>query len=351
MTTQTAARSNTVIRSYSVGTTRYDVLACNEGHEFDRPNHIRGVKPFVCSEHLTATRSPRVANPVTLPEPVANVPAPSPMPANPRHYRYSLIQAIVGAGVHIFLVGPAGSGKTTVSRQLAGDMGLEFFTESGHELMTAYDLLGFKNAIGEFILTYLCQAMEFGGVFLMDEMDAMNSAAMVAMNNIAALAPGDPVRIGERLIEIHADFHLVGGGNTWGRGANGAYSARVVLDAATLDRFAAIEFGYDERLEFVACGVPVPASVKANPRYKRGSVLSGDACNERTTAWILTVQRYRAALATSGIDDALVTPRASIMGSKMLRAGIHEDYVMAATVRKGLSSDEWRTLEANLAVA
>ena len=145
------------------------------------------------------------------------------MPANPRHYRYSLILAILKAGVHVFLVGPAGSGKSTVARQIATDMGLDYYTESGHELMTAYDLLGFKNANGDFVITDLYKALEFGGLFLMDEMDAMNAAALVAVNNIAALQAGDPVRIGGRLVQVHPDFHLIGGGNTWGRGANGAY--------------------------------------------------------------------------------------------------------------------------------
>ena len=336
----TALRSNPVKREFIEGGIKFQVLDCVAGHEFSRPAK-QGVNPFACPDH----GGPNKSRPVHVPK-VANVPTvtANPVPANARHYRFTLIQHMVKAGVHVFLVGPAGSGKTSVARNVAEDMSLPFFTESGHELMTAYDLLGFKNAMGEFILTYLIQAIEHGGIFLMDEMDAMNPAALVAMNNIAALSPGDPIRVGDREVIVSEHFHLIGGGNTWGRGANGAYVTRQVIDAATLDRFAAIEFGYDAHLEFLMCGVPVPSHVPANPRYKRG-ITADDAT---ITEWVMEVQRYRAAFLSSGIEDAMVTPRASGMGAKMLRAGIHRDYVLASLIRKGLSDDEWRSVKAHM---
>lgn len=346
------ARSNSVKRTFWDGGQRFSVHDCQIdaggcGKEFSRPV-TRGVQPLTCPACSDRARknAMRPAK-VTLPK-VANVQAPAnPAPANPRHYRYSLILAMLKAGVHVFLVGPAGSGKTSVARQIAEEMGLEFYTESGHELMTAYDLLGFKNAMGEFIITYLLKAIENGGVFLMDEMDAMNAAALVAVNNIAALSPGDPIRVGDKEVTVHESFHLIGGGNTWGRGANGAYVTRQVIDAATLDRFAAIEFGYDEHLEYLMVGVPVPSHVPANPRFKRGTP-AGDT---EVTEWVSTVQRYRRAFEAAGIEGAMVTPRASGMGAKLLRAGIHKDYVVASLVRKGLSDDEWRTVKAHMPAA
>jgi cobaltochelatase CobS len=244
----------------------------------------------------------------------------------------------------VFLVGPAASGKSTIARQIAEDMGLPCYTESGHELLTAYDLLGFATANGDHKVTKLNRAIEFGGVFLMDEMDAMNAAALVAINNVAALRAGEKVWLGDREITVHPDFHMIGGGNTWGRGANGAYVTRQVIDAATLDRFACIEFGYDAHLEYLSAGIPVPANVPVPPRYKRGSAVT----DADVTAWVSDVQRYRDAFLSAGIEDAMVTPRASIMGAKMLRAGIHADYVLASLVRKGLSDDEWRSVKAHM---
>ena len=122
---------------------------------------------------------------------------------------------------------------------------------------------------------------------------------------------------------------------------------RQVIDAATLDRFACIEFGYDTHLEFLASGVPVPASVPAPPRFKNGRV----ADDATVTEWVTDMQRYRAAFLSAGIEDAMVTPRASIGGAKMLRAGIHKDYVLASLVRKGLSDDEWRSVKAHMVSA
>lgn len=346
------ALSNEVVRRFTDLGVEYDLLVCVGsdsqpnycGEEFRRPT-MRGVNPFVCpSCHTTPSRKPR--NPAIVPiAQVAVEPARPLFNAFPRHFQYQLIAAIIAANVHVFLVGPAGSGKTTVASQVAKAMGLEFYAESGHELMTAYDLLGFKSAIGEFVGTTLCDAIEHGGVFLMDEMDAMNPAALVAVNNIAALKAGDTIRIGGRSVEMHEDFHLIGGGNTFGRGANGAYVTRVVIDAATLDRFATVEFGYDAHLEFLSAGVNVPSAIPANPRYKRGHAAS----ESDITNWVIEVQSYRYAFAMAGIENALVTPRATIYGAKMLRAGIHADYVLATLIRKGLSSDEWASVKAHIA--
>lgn len=333
------ARSNEVVRTFTMGDASFQVFACQTcGCEFSRPT-MRGVKPLDCPEH---TQSPVRVRPIV--PPVANVPTTvNPVPENPRHYRYSLIRAILGAGVHVFLVGPAGSGKTTVADQIAEDMDLPFYSESGHELMTAYDLLGFKNAMGDFILTYLCQALEFGGIFLMDEMDAMNSAALVAMNRIAALKPGSRVRIGEREVVMHSDFHIIGGGNTWGRGATAAYQ-RQVLDFASINRFARLDFGYDAHLEFLSVGIPVPSDIPANPRYKRGNA----ATDADIEAWVREVQRYRAAFLAAGIEDAGVTPRASIYGAAMLRNSIHKDYVVASLITAGLSEAELTSVNAHM---
>lgn len=335
------ARSNIVKRRFMDGTNSFDVFDCEScNREFSRPT-MRGVKPLECPD---CAPIPGKVRPAKV-EPVANVAAPvNPIPANPRHYRYSLIKAMVANGVHAFLVGPAGSGKTTVARQIAEDLGLDFYAESGHELMSAYDLLGFRSANGDFIVTSLGRAIEHGGLFLMDEMDAMNPSALVAVNNIAALSPGDPIRLGDREIRLSEDFRLIGGGNTWGRGANGAYVTRQVIDAATLDRFACVEFGYDAALEYLSCGVPVPSSIPAPPRYKKGHVADDAEIGE----WVRKVQTYRAAFLSAGIEDAMVTPRAAILGARMLRGGIHEDYVLASLIRKGLSDDEWRSVRSHV---
>jgi hypothetical protein len=44
-------------------------------------------------------------------------------------------------------------------------------------------------------------------------------------------------------------FRVVAAGNTMGSGADDQYTGRLVLDQATLDRFAIIEFNYDLRVE------------------------------------------------------------------------------------------------------
>lgn len=353
MSTNTIERpslSNVALQTWRVGAELWESLHCyGHGEVFSRVAE-RGRKPFACpdckSKGIVINSAPVSTEPVTVPT-VANVPAPSPMPANPRHFRYSLILAILKAGIHVYLVGPAGSGKSTIADQIADDMGLTCYAVSGHELMTAYDLMGFTKPDGDMVVTLMARAIEFGGLFLFDELDALNSSCLMAFNAIAAKARGSKVWIGDREVTIHDDFYVIAGGNTFGRGANGAYVARQVLDAASLDRFATVSFGYDAVLEYLSCGVPVPAHVPANPRYKRGT----PANDETVTEWVTEVRRYRDALAASGIDDTLITPRASQMGAKMLRAGIHKDYAVETLLKRGLSADEWRTVKAHLPVA
>lgn len=82
-------------------------------------------------------------------------------------------------------------------------------------------------------------------VFFLDEMDASIPEVLVLLN--AAIANG--------YFEFptgRVDFdnvHFVAAGNTVGSGADEMYTGRMVLDQATLDRFAIIEFDYSRKVE------------------------------------------------------------------------------------------------------
>lgn len=64
------------------------------------------------------------------------------------HQSFDKLQVILEAGVIPFLVGPAGTGKSTVCEQVARAMGLKFYC--ANRVQNSYDLTGYRNAAGVF---------------------------------------------------------------------------------------------------------------------------------------------------------------------------------------------------------
>lgn len=213
------------------------------------------------------------------------------------------IVIMAAAGASPFLVGPAGSGKTTLASQVAKALGVKFYMEA--RVTSEYKLVGFVDANGKTVRTQFREAYEHGGVFLFDEVDASDPDAMTAFN--AALANGW-CAFPDGLVERHKDFYAIAAGNTFGRGADRQYVGRNQLDAATLDRFQTYEVDYDEELEVQICGDP---------------------------DWAKYVQAARKAVEDAKIRH-VISPRASIVGAKLLAAGMDLDVVMETCIWKGL---------------
>ena len=82
-----------------------------------------------------------------------------------------LILKALKASCHIWLVGPAGSGKTTLAASAASELGLSHVALSVCGQTTKTDLLGFIDAHGVYRGTCFRQSYEHGGVFCLDEID------------------------------------------------------------------------------------------------------------------------------------------------------------------------------------
>lgn len=166
-----------------------------------------------------------------------------------KHEKYNHIKACIEKNIPVYLVGPAGSGKNHVLEQIAWDLGLDFyFTNS---IQQEYKLTGFispkLNGEDVFVETEFYRAFTKGGLFFLDEMDASIPEVLVLLN--AAIANGYFEFPGMGKITAHEKFRVVAAGNTVGNGADEQYIGRLVLDQATLDRFATIEFGYSLKIE------------------------------------------------------------------------------------------------------
>jgi hypothetical protein len=162
---------------------------------------------------------------------------------------------------------------------------------------------------------------EDGGILLLDEMDAANPALLVAINDILAIDAGRSFRFPDGVRLTRTDRHvIVGAGNTNGLGATADYSGRNNLDRATLNRFAFLDWDYDENLE---------------------RVLAGD--DETGIEWCAFAQRARSICQKNALP-LLITPRSIMKGAASLRSGIKRRDVMEAFIFQGCDDDTRKTL-------
>lgn len=225
----------------------------------------------------------------------------------PRHKIFPTVLRLLAAGENVFLVGPAGTGKTTLAEQCAEALGRPFRYTSrvGNE----YKLRGYLDPrTGQCVRTAYRETVENGGVFLWDEMDGSDESATIAFN--ADLENGH-CDFPDSIVKRHADCVFIGAGNTYGTGATRKFRGRNPLDGAFLDRFSIVDMDYDEDLEVA---------------------LSGNA------QWAYKVQAWRKAAAQIA-PDHIIGMRAVINGAKLLAAGFSTAEVERFRVFKGLPDD------------
>lgn len=256
------------------------------------------------------------------------------------HHRFPLLLAAVAQCVNIMLVGPAGSGKTTAAVHAAQALGLPFYGTGA--LDNGYKLTGFIDAQGRIVSTAFRQAFEHGGVFLFDEMDASLPSALLAFN--AALA-NDWMDFPDKNVKRHPDFRVIAGANTFGTGADRQYVGRNQLDAASLDRYAVLEWGYDEALEAALIGAPAP---KGSPVPPSIAPLLDDTATIKAHAFFDRVRKVRGAVNELKVRH-VVSPRATVNGGRLLAAGWQWNDVEDAVIWKGLDADTRAKVEAKAA--
>lgn len=167
-----------------------------------------------------------------------------------------MMQAEIGrsGGKWPLVMGPTGSGKTVLARQLAEAWKLPFRYINGSEGMGETAFFG-KETVKGFVPGPLWLSATQGGVFLFDEFDALNDNTAAGVNTILTSPVGSMITnpfSGETL-PVHKDFVAIAATNTNGKGGDGKYTGRNRLDAASLNRFAIFELGYDLDLEREIC--------------------------------------------------------------------------------------------------
>lgn len=218
-----------------------------------------------------------------------------------QHKQFPRLMAYCANRKNILLVGPAGTGKTYAAEVIAKELDLDYSSISVNNATQKHEFFGYMDANGNYVRTPFRDRFEYGGTFLLDELDSGNANSLTAIN--MASANGSATFPDGHVVK-HKDFVLIASANTYGLGANYEYVGRNKLDAATRNRFAKIFWDYDEVMEL---------ALSPNAR------------------WTQYCQAIRKAVADLKIKDVIISIRQMIDGGDMLkcldRADVEEDYL------------------------
>ena len=282
----------------------------------EREYETKGVKKMSTAKQV-GTTSAKIKNElegkgIQIPE-VIPAAIPQAKSNEVHHEKYDMIKTCLECGIPVYLAGPAGSGKNHTVEQIAKELGWDFYFSNS--VQQEYKLTGFIDAGGCFHETEFYKACNNDKecIFFLDEMDASIPEVLVLLN--AAIANGYFEFPNGRVDFDHV--HFVAAGNTVGSGADDMYTGRMVLDQATLDRFAIIEFDYSMNIEM--------------------------AITKNNVELVNFIHQLRKEAESKGIR-ATFSYRCMTMITKLENAGM--DLIMAMTISivKGLDKDTINTL-------
>jgi len=234
-----------------------------------------------------------------------------------QHEQFPSVLRILSKNRNLFLVGPAGTGKTTIAENAAMALGAEFSAQSFNAQSSKADLVGFVTANGVYVPTEFRRRFENGGIYLMDEIDNANPNILGTLN--AALANGY-MAFPDGMVKRHPEFVAIAAGNTYGNGATAQYVGRNPIDAATKDRFVFMDILIDENVENAMVGATGLDAAKA-------------------AEWLNVVRQCRKNVAVSGLQ-IIVSPRAAENGAHLIDAGFSVREVVDMTILKGAKPDQ-----------
>ena len=234
-----------------------------------------------------------------------------------QHTQFPSVLKILQKKRNIFMVGSAGTGKTTIAEKASQALGLDFSAQSFNSQSSKSDLVGFKTANGVYIGTEFRERFQNGGIFLMDEIDNANPNILGTLN--AALANGY-MSFPDGMVKRHDGFVAIAAGNTYGNGATAQYVGRNPIDGATKDRFVFMDILIDENIEDA-----MVASTGLDVR--------------KATKWTMIVRQCRKNVADFGLQ-VIVSPRASENGAHLLDAGFTFREAIDMTVLKGAKPEQ-----------
>lgn len=157
------------------------------------------------------------------------------------------LRKVIQAGIkNIWMVGPAGCGKSTMARNIAEEMDLPYLCISCGIGTSATEFVGYKYPTRE--STRFSEFYAKPSIILIDEITALDPAVAQILN--AALA-NDEIETTTGLVHRHSNCIIIATSNTFGFGCDRQYVANNQLDASTIDRFIGgiVEVTYSAKYE------------------------------------------------------------------------------------------------------
>ena len=161
------------------------------------------------------------------------------------HPEFEWVMTLLANRRHVYLHGPAGSGKTEMAIECAKSLGLDF--EYQNQVILRPDVQGFVDANGTYHDTPITRAASKGKLLICDEIDGWSPNALLCLNGLLSQGFIDIPNYGR--INAHPDFYVVACGNTNGLGATALFNSRNKLCESDRDRFKLVEINYDPAVE------------------------------------------------------------------------------------------------------
>jgi len=176
-------------------------------------------------------------------------PKPAPKPEKPakKVYGAAILEALIDAGItNIWLVGPAGCGKTTISNDAGEHLGLPVTVVPCGAGTSATTFLGYKYPERE--STPFVSAFSQPGIIVLDEFTALEAQVAQIVNGALA---NNELSATTGTFKRHPECVIIATSNTFGHGADRMYVSNNQLDSSTIDRFAGgiIEVDYSKEYE------------------------------------------------------------------------------------------------------
>lgn len=245
------------------------------------------------------------------------------------HSNHEQLVAKLQLRSNVYIHGPTGSGKTQGIKEAAKACGLPFYKKLLGNQTSESSIIGYMSAAGEYVKGIAYDAFVNGGILCMDEVDNGNPNTTLVCNGLADREFAFPC--GMR--EAHKDFVLVATANTIGTGATLEYCGRNRLDAAMLNRFEFISWGYDESLEKLIA----IHNAKATALEQLKTELTPEG-EKQTALMVADIIRIRKALGEMSINH-IISPRNTIQAVKAMVIGRPKLEIIKSILFKGMETD------------
>lgn len=251
-----------------------------------------------------------------------------------------MTEAVRGVGM-VYMVGEAGSFKSTAFKQLADALNQRHMVYTAGPMMTEIDIFGFRNANGDPVDPWgFADFYENGGLICIDEIGNGSPNGLTAFNGLTS---NHEANFSKGMVAKHANTYFVVADNTYGRGADPLYVGRNQLDAATLSRM--VYLPWDTDWDFLTGSLGLDdVSHKDKGFPAPGKPRSSD--DPEVKGWAQYVRKvYDAVQSTNGGVRAVISSRAVINGKALLEAGIHRGLVEYSTMWAHMSSQDAVTIK------